>query len=1305
MSAALNYFLTFSVDHQTLVLTLLGLMVAAVILVMLYVILRPGRRLAAAAATEPTVDLLELPGAAPAEPPPLPDKVAARALRRLLADGLEAYRAAYSGNPYLMPWLLAIGGGDGGLLAATECIRPAVGIAENDSLCWRFFERGVVLSLADRGRLRTLLGFLQRRRPALPLDGVIVLVPLSRLADAQTAAAFGGEIYNQLWDMQRHLSFTLPVHVVVTGGEGLDGFDSFAAILPPALRDGMLGWSFPFPLETAFSPDHVTTALATVEQGMLAVTLEAFGTLMNSPEAAALVRCRRELARLRDPLTAFLGVALRRTALQECHYFRGLYVIARPLAAGPAAFAADLLGRKIFAESGLSKPLRGLHRWRSWRRYLWPAALPAVGLAVLASLWISHQRIEDYGSQVTPLLRIIAADTEMLATRPAADLAAGAAAEAAGRTLRDFAVVDRAEPFLPLPQSWLSGDPYGVAAAMRAAWHRIILRALKLTLDQRLVALGQPQPGDSPDAALTDFLKRLTEAEGYVRVFNGFVRGGNEAPAGDILQYAFHQSLPASVGERLKAWRVIGADSPAIDDPGLAIDLDHYRTPIQLAFRDLADRYFRRLAEGGQLAARLSLVSDELEALAAGRRNGAAAEAGFAEVSAGLEEAAGILGAHRPSWIGTNGPSVPADVQKLLDGARQSRLLGPQARDEAAQLARQRFSEVKDQLRNVGSVIGPLAGRDADGAAALTVQADGLRQLLGQWFARPFMRHGAEAPAARPQEMIPLAVEALPPLFDDYLLFATKTLPLAPPQLRPAMQRAAQFRLQGSVDAVLGPSQLLIDPRFIERAGPAELREAARLLHGAFPILEQAIQSYLQLGMPVPAETLRVQVDRAAALIIERLDHIVDADELYRPNDTALLAWESGPLSAPDLFNQRGAAGLAEHLIASRLEIASLARDIASPMVQILERPLLLSAKSYVAARWRGILTALDQYDGSRPNSSLLQLERFIRDDIGKIDPNTCAGLKSVEDGLGVDWFAERLASLREDIRSRCAAVTDARLFAGYRQLAQTFNDRLAGRPPFAAADPANAADGADTDGIRQFYRLLDLHAKDVVEPIRRLAAGSAEWRDAGAFLDTMTSARDLLLHVANGGTLMVVPRFRVNRDRETGGKDIIEWRLQIAEQAVSSFTPKTPAAWGLGDPVSLELRWAKDAVVRPLRPLGPLAAGLQGLSVSYRQQNSWALLMFIRGQRSPTPERLPSARTNGPLLEFAAETTEAPPPDPSAKPAAGPDNRATSRVFMGLELRKLVELDGRPREEPVALPNLPDSAPPPGKETDLAGR
>lgn len=1311
MSALLNSFLTFSIDHQSLVLSLLGALVLAVILAMLVVILRPGRR---AATTRPAEDLPRLPGALPADPAPpdpAPDggRPAAKAFRRLLREGLAAYRAAYSRNPYLMPWLLAIGAPqDGGLLSAVDSIRPAVGLAEGDSLSWRYFERGVVISLADPARLKALLGFLNFRRPALPLDGAILLLPLAKLADPQTAAAFGAEVYNQLWEIQRRSGFTLPVHVVVTGTEALTGFRGFEAVLPPDLRRGILGWSFPFPLETAFSPDHVRMALATIEQGLLAVILECFGTLMPSPQATALVRCKQELAALGEPLTAFLGVALRRTAFQECHYFRGLFFITRPSAAAPASFAADLMDRKIFAESGLSKPLRGLQRWRSWRRNLWPAAVPAAVLAMVASLWLSLAEIEDYRSQVAPLLKITAADIESLSTRPAAELTANPAAEAAARYLRAVAVVGRSRPALALPQAWLDGDGWRVAAAMRAGWHKILLKAVRLTIEQRLAGLGQTTGGDSADAALADFLTRLKEAETNAQTFNQVIHGGADAPVGELLRYAFRLPLSDEAARQLKAWRLVGAEAPPVDDPSLAVDLDHYRATTQQAFRGLADRYFRRLAEGGQLAVRLTLVAGELEALAGGRRTPAAAETGFAEVSAGLEEAAQLLTSGRPSWIGASQAAFPADMQALFEVAGQSRLLGPAARDEALRMARQRFAEVKDQLGQVGSVIGPLAARNADGTAALTAQADGLRQLLAQWFARPFMRQAGEA-ADRRQALDPLTVEAIPPLFDDYLLFATRTLPAAPPQLRPAMQRAAQFRLQTAVESVLAPSQLLIDPRFIERAGQNDLREAARILHTAFPVLEQAIQSYLQIGMAAPAERLRNQVDRAAAAIIGRLDEIIETNQLYRPNDNSLLAWESGPLSAPDLFNQRGAGSLGELLIASRLEIASLARDIASPMVEILERPLLLSAQSHVAARWRGILTALELYDGSRPNSSLMMLERFIRDDLGKIDTTNCAGLRGGDEIAG-DWFAERLASLRDDIRSRCLAVTDARLYAGYRQLARLFNEQLAGRVPFAAADPGTPADGADPEMIREFYRLLELHAKDVADPLKSLAATAAEWREPARFLETMTAARPLLLHLANGGSLAVLPHFRVNRDREAGGRDILEWRLQIGEQSVSSLAPGTTAIWAIGDPVEVALRWAKDAPVRPLRPLGPQAAGLQGLTVSYRQQNPWSLLLFIRRQRGLAAERPQQARPIGPILEFAAETTDAPPvllpsPDAAGQAPPPPEVRATSRVYLSLELRKLVEGEGKPREEPISLPNLPESAPGLDKEPELAGR
>src|SRR6185436_3745978 len=83
---------------------------------------------------------------------------------------------------------------------------------------------------------------------------------------------------------------------------------------------------------------------------------------------------------------------------------------------------------------------------------------------------------------------------------------------------------------------------------------------------------------------------------------------------------------------------------------------------------------------------------------------------------------------------------------------------------------------------------------------------------------------------------------------------------------------------------------------------------------------------------------------------------------------------------------------------------------------------------------------------------------------------------------------------------------------------------------------------------------------------------------------------------------------FRVNRGREVRADEIIEWRVEVENQAAQNRTVR----WRLGDRLAVRFRWAKDA------PLWPAHKQWQGLrdavvaqedAVSFAYSGRWALI------------------------------------------------------------------------------------------------
>ncbi|MFC7538658.1 type VI secretion system protein [Siccirubricoccus deserti] len=244
-------------------------------------------------AVAPVVDLLAAPREAMVLTPAL--------MRQAFRNGLSEYRQAVAGssNPYLVPWVLAVGtrgGGTSALCAAGGSARPPAAVPDPATgkplgCAWWFYDRAVVIDVAgeafadlrgDRlsdGAWIALLEELTRARDGLPLDGILLTLPVPDLAGpealpAATLAAKAAEIHTRLWQVQKVTGLTLPVWLVLTMGDAIPGFQHLLAALPPEAQDSAFGWSSPYPLEASFQPTWIGEAMDSMQDAAAAAGLE-----------------------------------------------------------------------------------------------------------------------------------------------------------------------------------------------------------------------------------------------------------------------------------------------------------------------------------------------------------------------------------------------------------------------------------------------------------------------------------------------------------------------------------------------------------------------------------------------------------------------------------------------------------------------------------------------------------------------------------------------------------------------------------------------------------------------------------------------------------------------------------------------------------------------------------------------------------------------------------------------------------------------------------------------------------------------
>jgi type VI secretion system protein ImpL len=251
-----------------------------------------------------------------------------------------------------------------------------------------------------------------------------------------------------------------------------------------------------------------------------------------------------------------------------------------------------------------------------------------------------------------------------------------------------------------------------------------------------------------------------------------------------------------------------------------------------------------------------------------------------------------------------------------------------------------------------------------------------------------------------------------------------------------------------------------------------------------------------------------------------------------------------------------------------------------------------------------------------------------------------------------------------------------------YAELANYFNQRLAGRYPFAEGPLHNGALEADPADVRAFFHKFDAAKPMLASKIAEADPGFAQARQ---FIENMTAVRAFFAPFLDAQKPDVAPAydieasFRTARQQEVDADQIIAWSLGVGNETVTNHDKKPMLRWSVGKGVRLALRWASNAPRVPVLSQPARGVSVRDRTVTYQYDNQWALLTALSENAAP-PEVLPHYDEEEPVtLGFKVFT----------KPVAGgePGNVPT-QVFMRLALL------APGTTQPIDVPHFPHAAP-----------
>ncbi len=1155
---------------------------------------------------------------------------------------------------------------------------------ERDECKWWFFEKGAIVDVSgdfivradgttsEERMWRLLLRLFQKHRPKRPADGIVLAIPASEFLpgpgedepDLDRISKKADRIYQKLWEAQKVLGMRLPVYILVTQCDRLTGFSHFCRELPGRLAAGMFGWSSPYAVDKSYTSEWVDEAFESIERDLHQVQFELFTEGTEATDRDGLYLFPERLRRLVDPIRIGLDRIFRQSAYHEPFLFRGLYFTGQATLPGAKQekprhfFLKELFEKKIFPEFQLARPIRKTLISRN--RTVFGFQVAALLFVVIFGLgfWGAYRQLKVDKTALMPVLEKIGEDVGQLKEKDVEGSSLGLFQllhersarvpfkESALHLFKGMTNVRRLT-YVFIPSSWFSNIHEDIRKTMVLAYDEIILKTLYLEFFQKAKNIfdtsGRPvsdsmpptkvlAPQQTPEfVQLKKFVEDIRKLERYAKMYNGLRSSKNLEDLGRVVKYLYNIDLPPAFFKNAQYYHdALGETEYRIFDPTI------FKLKARMfTVRELSKSFFDRVFARNPLLLQLEALSRELEGYKEKTKNVSQSLEDIKRILAMLEQTRKMLADPDLQWVFEKPFDLGEQWDNLLVQIGNSDFLGPEIRKDGQEAANKAFQRLREQIAQQGSYItGKLLDRKEDGTLkgelspdVLELEKD-LKLLLAQEFIvqEPKGEIDISFPPNSRLRWDDRVLKDAVAVFGPYESFRKDKLAAFPAQVHDILTEVAKASLESKIQELIVRAQHF-EPIAESATGSlremdvvAELRNFKKSSDSLGRLLTYCQQYDLLDSENVLTNLLYWQM----ATLLEAIDDLLDSEDLYTVRGGDFSWWDGKEPLSLAAFSVVDEKELENYLRIQRERISHVALEYARPLVSFLETHYLLrqEQEQRILFRWKRIISQLEKYANKKPDNSVTVLENFIQFDMDKIEPANYKekiSKKELEDRSG-DFFLQVRNSLRRKLYKRCRQINQAHVAADYAALQGFFNEKLAGRYPFADRHGRAEYIAADPDDIRDFFKIYDRQAEKI-EPVLKDSRGFGISADhALIFIEAMGRVKDFFSTFITGeGKEKVKPaaplfgfrfQFRVNRENEKGANKIIEWTLKVADQVFHYGSKSDTGQWQYKDPITLSLRWAKDATVYPV---GDGAARIENGTAAFSFNDPWSLIRMLQ--------------------------------------------------------------------------------------------
>ncbi|MCG8632983.1 MAG: type VI secretion system protein [Desulfobacterales bacterium] len=1177
---------------------------------------------------------------------------------------------------YATPWYLMTGDENSRkteLLAALDSGRRQRLLLKEKSLVvkdtgWNFYNNGIVIDIDDdvfdpekqgENRWDNILSGISYNRPERAADGIILTVSALELLENENRMDKKGYLfYKRFLKIQEVFALSLPVYLIVTGCEEVEGFGAFWKTQNPGHLDDLFGWSNPYTADTAFLPEWIDTAFEQIFSRLQDAQINSVSGKKPITDPDRFFLFPYHFSKMRPALKRFTSAIFKPASYHTSFLLRGVYFTGAREWGEPEAsegsghtccFAKRLFERKIFAEKNLAVPIRKqiISRNKIIRNF----QFAMIGIAlVLISVFIVDE------TRLISQIRNIKETSEAL-QNASVDCSDGGSRVLA--VLEKLTQIDGNPSYISFIASWYDKLPLQIARYIADKCLESVYTSLECRIKTKAEQVNKNISG-VPGPGYSVFIAELEEIQAFEENLNRFMALCDDAMfTGDkqildefklLLNYLYTDKVPAALmrqkGMHVKTLKEIRYTPSwqTSDFKGGYLpqrDRAHLSTPIPRP-ADVRE-WVMEMSE----AVRITLVKN-------------------LEIPPGIYPPAGKKKNRSPDkplvaaekmglWLDevitrwgntTDGTSPCLQLETAVENLKASLVksgYGPGAFHRALQSFGNTCTQKAGETlsRQLICPDGQLFSMTVDSGLAVKPAAMTNDIALDTLVQTGFMQYRIKAidyrpgiPAAWDKSKLELAVK----YYREYESFIKKDFGQDTPESSPeqtdafykrlAKQQVALVLEQLVYEAQIGRGQSVHTGPVFQPVSSEEAFLNADI--GNLTQSKELIQELLSICGLNDFDYTRVDLlnasEKYSLNLLDTCNRLLNSANPYRPVPDP--EWTNENFTAV-LFNITSKEQLKNYLEAQRKRILYISSNYARPVIEFL---LSISESNTIGKydlykKWYQTLTEIDKYEKHDPGSRIPFLENYFTGTLAQKNIHTYDPKKD-EALSGSDVFTRSFNRISTKIANQAGEYDRTGIDRSYQALASLFNTYLKGRYPFVGERTAETGE-ADLNRISEFIR-TGKNEMDSLEKTFSAMPENSYSEQARDFVRQMQEAVNFLSPLLGTGgapgSLIIEPEFRKLATPSDGTNQIIEWRLNSGASSVTypRSAENKSISWMYGQEVGLGLRWASGSAVKPVSTAGHGQPEISNETATFRYGGPWALLRFLteHGKAGSNPEK-----------------------------------------------------------------------------------